>query len=456
VGIQSAVLFAFVAEENLEEAGRWMVETEANVRVRSARGDAPERIVEDVLAATRARSRGVAVRLRGPGQEIAAHWGEWPPRGNGLHMHHHSDHRLVWAVLLRKDAHLLGSVRLAGGATLELALPLRHYVVETAEIGRAIANLWLASFVTALAGAALAVSWAFRPLRRATALFAGAPADLAKRLPTRATGDPVDRHAEAVNRTLDALAESFARVRGFSRNIAHELRTPLNRIENVAEVALLAPDDEALRAALQSARDSASGLARVVQSLLLLAEIDDARLAVRPAPIEVEGWLARFADLYGPLFEERGKTLAVSGRAGRIDTDPTLMDRVLVNLVENALEHSSPQARVEVHAQREGDALRLCVDDSGPGIPPGSRERIFERTDRPARTGGRNSFGLGLPLARAIARLLGGDLVALDSPLGGTRFLLRVPLRRAGDARASDRREESALPKAALGDAAAS
>jgi signal transduction histidine kinase len=112
---------------------------------------------------------------------------------------------------------------------------------------------------------------------------------------------------------------------------------------------------------------------------------------------------------------------------GRIEGDRALLDRVLLNLLENALQHGSAGGRVEVSAELCTSGIRVAVEDAGPGIAPEDRERVFARFERLDRTRRGSSGGLGLALARAIARLLGGDLVLEPSRLGGARFVWSVP-----------------------------
>jgi signal transduction histidine kinase len=172
---------------------------------------------------------------------------------------------------------------------------------------------------------------------------------------------------------------------------------------------------------------SVDELARLVDSLLLIAEADDRRVPLALETLDVDAWLARTAEAYGPLFEERGAKLCVESRVGRIEGDRALLDRVLLNLLENALQHGSAGGRVEVSAEPCAGGIRIAVEDAGPGILPKDRERVFVRFERLDRTRRGSSGGLGLALARAVARLLGGDLVLEPSRLGGARFVWWLP-----------------------------
>src|SRR6185295_6019429 len=116
-----------------------------------------------------------------------------------------------------------------------------------------------------------------------------------------------------------------------------------------------------------------------------------------------------------------------------IEGDRVLLDRIIANLLDNALGHAPSGSRVEIHTARRDGGVAIAVDDAGPGIPEADRERVF---DRFARLSGANTpgHGLGLSLARAIAELHGGTLRASKSPLGGARFELWLAIRESSSA----------------------
>jgi two-component system heavy metal sensor histidine kinase CusS len=239
----------------------------------------------------------------------------------------------------------------------------------------------------------------------------------------------VDRHAEALNRVLARLEWAFARMRGFSADAAHELRTPINRILTVTDVASLDESDpEHWQRALGRVRESAEEMRRLVDSLLLLARGEEGRLALRRGGVSMPGFLEDLAELYRALAEEKGVDLQVAGEPVSLQADRELLGRALANLIENAIRHASPGGIVRLETEASAQELVVSVSDSGPGVPHAEREWIFERfTQRdPARAGG--ASGLGLPIARMIARLHGGDVTAHDAVLGGMAFRVHLPL----------------------------
>jgi signal transduction histidine kinase len=304
-------------------------------------------------------------------------------------------------------------------------LPLAHFAAEAAEVARGIRLITLGSGLFAVLIALIATRRAFAPLRHATALLGNVDAGhLGHRLPTRGTADPVDRHAEVLNQVLSTIDSSFARLRAFSSDAAHELRTPLHRIGSVAEVALLREAAEDLRPALESVHATSQELSRLIQALLLLAELDDEHFVLKRSPVDARALIARSAEVYGPLFEERGMKLNVESDEASVEGDSLLLDRVLANLLDNALRHTPPGGQVEIRGVRAEAGFRISVDDAGTGVPGEERERIFDRFARLEGTRDSPGAGLGLALARAIARVHGGDLTVEDSPLfGGSRFV---------------------------------
>lgn len=429
--VPGVLLYAYATEEWLEEVDRsFEFALQVIVREVDERG-------ADQLALEDARGRlpnpGAAVRVRAPSGEILYERGLWPDREHAIRADAPKDgvrRNLASVRHVRRLNWIVGERVAASGARVELALPLYRFASENAKVrSRFVVGAALAAVVVLLTALATAAR-AFSPLRRATAQLRNVDTgSLGVRLPSRGTGDPIDLHAETLNRVLARIDAGFARLRAFSSDVAHELRTPLNRISNVTEVALLKGGEPDLRAALEAVHDTTDQLARMVQALLLLAEIDERRLALRPAKIELAPWIQQHIEAYAPSFEEAGVKLTAESEAVVTKGDRVLLDRIVANLLDNAFSHAPPGSSVEIRAVQRDGGVAITVDDAGPGIAEADRERVF---DRFARLAGekRQGQGLGLALARAIAELHGGALRVSrsPSPLGGARFELWLPL----------------------------
>ena len=425
--LQASWLYLFAAEEALEQADHFLMQGRELVLSLAERETSEEALLEAASAALPGGKP--AVRLWDADGALRAAEGHWPePRRAVPTRPDDGPNRGLGSFwLLRSDAFLVDSIELRGGRRLELAMPLRRFAGEAAEIGSLLALVVLLSSIAAFGAAHFATLRAFAPLREGTALLGGVDArHLAARLPTRSTGDPVDRHAETLNRVLVGIEASFSRLRSFSSDVAHELRTPLNRIRNVADVALAHGDAHELTTALERIQGSIDELGRMVDTLLLIAEVDDRRVPLKRERLDVDAWLRHTAEVWAPAFEEHGATLALHTAAGTIEADRALLDRVLSNLLDNALRHGAAGGRVELAARADAQGLLIALDDAGPGIPEDQRERVFERFVRLDRSRRGSAGGLGLALARSVARLLGGDLVIRTSRLGGARFEWRL------------------------------
>jgi signal transduction histidine kinase len=224
--------------------------------------------------------------------------------------------------------------------------------------------------------------------------------------------------AEALEAKIQALSEAEARERRFTADVAHELRTPLTAL--VAEAGLLSehlerlPPDARRPAELLVA--DVARLRRLVEDLMEVSRLDSGTEAVRLEPLELRSLVEAIAD-------SRGRA-EVTGEEVRVASDRRRLDRIVGNLVSNAVEHGGG-ARIRVGS--EGSWALVEVADRGPGIPAEHLPHLFDRFYKadPARSG--SGSGLGLAIARENARLLGGD-IGVESKPGETRFTLRLPV----------------------------
>ncbi|MEU1877998.1 HAMP domain-containing sensor histidine kinase [Streptosporangium sp. NPDC020072] len=240
--------------------------------------------------------------------------------------------------------------------------------------------------------------------------------DLSGRVEVPPTGDEVAELAATANETLNRLENAVERQRRFVSDASHELRTPISGLM----VRLEAGMEERTEADWRAALDDVQRLADIVQDLLLMARLDAG------APVSQE----RF-DLGRLVEDESGRrpcrlSLTLDVEPGvYVQGNRLRLARLFTNLLSNADRYGDSMVRVVVRGH--GDEAVLEVVDDGPGIPPEMRERVFERFTRLDRTRSRDAggTGLGLPIARDIARDHGGDLSVGDGPQ--TRLVLRLP-----------------------------
>ena len=229
--------------------------------------------------------------------------------------------------------------------------------------------------------------------------------------------------ADALEAKIAALSEAQARERRFTADVAHELRTPLTAL--VAEASLLADHVERMpteaRRPAELLVEDVARLRDLVEDLMEISRIDAGQARVRRERVDL-------AALVPALVRSRrwDGRVRVAADETVVETDPRRVERIVGNLVGNALEHGVGDVEVRV-AQDPAGAL-VEVSDRGRGIPPEELPRIFDRFYKgdPARAG--PGSGLGLAIALENARLLGGD-VHVESDLGrGSRFTLRLPV----------------------------
>ncbi len=304
---------------------------------------------------------------------------------------------------------------------------------------------------TATLLAAIVLGFAFatrlsRPLRRMAATAAEVRAgDLSKRIGARGRHDEVRVLADSFDRMLDRLEDAFARQRGFVADASHELRTPLTVIRGQLEVLARQREvtTEDVRHVDEVVRTEVLRMERLVDDLLLLARADEGEL-LRPATLDLRPFVTELFDALTLTAERRFELGDVP--EGTLRADEDRLAQVVRNLARNAVEHTGPDGLVRVTvAVRPRGRVEIAIEDDGPGIPPGQRDRVFDRFHRldSARTRRRGGAGLGLAIARAIVEAHGGGIVAGASPEGGARVAFELPgFRPAG--RAGARRAAAA------------
>ncbi|HLH70545.1 MAG TPA: HAMP domain-containing sensor histidine kinase [Candidatus Dormibacteraeota bacterium] len=233
----------------------------------------------------------------------------------------------------------------------------------------------------------------------------------------------------SIGRRVAAPIERFRqRQMEFTADASHELRTPLSVIEATTTLALAKERDGTwYRAAFERVHAESQRMRRLVEDLLWLARLDAPHGQPEPAPVDLGLLAERAADRFRALAETRGLSLSVqrSEEGVVVSAPPEWLDRLLGVLLDNACKYSREHGRVDVAVRAEGPRVRLTVDDSGPGIPPEERPRIFDRFHRA--TEGPSGAGLGLAIADAVVRATNGRWEIGSSPAGGASISVTWP-----------------------------
>lgn len=324
-------------------------------------------------------------------------------------------------------AHLGGAAR---GAVLIVFRPIDRFVKSLARIDVALAILvFIGSLVSAIV-LVVAVRRALVPVERITAVAETLQAtDLESRVPV--SGASEFRHlATVINSLFDRIDHAFKSQQRLVADAAHELKTPVAVIVAEAQQALRDDQDGiSPRESLESIVTTSRGIAREVDDLLELAQ-GEATLGEEHDEIDVALVARQVVDTFSPVASLRGIDLVFDGPESiPLVANESAIQRMLANLVSNAIHYSRDGGDVRVVERDEQDWVRIDVEDRGPGVPPEDRGRIFDRFVRLPGTRGfhREGSGLGLAIVDQIVRRHSGSVIVLDRDDGGSVFRVLLP-----------------------------
>ncbi|CAG0932348.1 two-component system, OmpR family, phosphate regulon sensor histidine kinase PhoR [Thermoflexales bacterium] len=220
--------------------------------------------------------------------------------------------------------------------------------------------------------------------------------------------------------------------------IIHDLRGPLTvitiNLDLIGQALSRLPNSESLPS-LTNARTAARRVAWMIDDLLNVSKLEAGRLQLNFTPLAVADWLAEKQEMYRTQLEAKQITLALQtpAKLPLAWVDIELIDRVLDNLIGNAIKYTHLGGHIAITAEANAERLTLCVQDDGEGIRPDERERIFEKFARGTSsevTATRPGAGLGLAFCRLAVAAHGGTITADGAPGRGTTFTVTLPLKR--------------------------
>ncbi|GAD59021.1 response regulator [Brevundimonas sp. BAL450] len=237
------------------------------------------------------------------------------------------------------------------------------------------------------------------------------------------------RHTEAL--MIEAQAANRAKSE-FLATMTHELRTPLNGVLGMAQIMAHDELSPAQRQRLGTINESGAALLRIINDILDISRIEAGRLSLEPAPFNMKTLADDLAALYAPLAADKGLAFAMTvapGAEGWFMGDAVRLRQVMGNLFSNALKFTET-GRIEGRIDRADDVLRLSVTDTGPGIAPQDRARLFDRFVQGdgSSTRRHGGAGLGLAICRDLAALMGGTVTVESTPGEGSTFALEIAL----------------------------
>lgn len=284
----------------------------------------------------------------------------------------------------------------------------------------------VALLLTTLGGYLLAGA-ALRPVERMRSRAASLSAERhGARLPIPHARDEISRLGRTLNEMLARLERAREHEQRFLADASHELRTPLTLLKTELELALDGPHSASeLTLALRSSADEVDRLTALAEDLLLLAQIDQGVLPIRPVGIDAAELASRLATRFQSRAERDCRQIAVSVPTGlSLHADPLRIEQALANLLDNALRHGC--GTIQLTGTQINGSIELTVSDEGPGIAAAIRPRAFERFTCADPGRGSAGTGLGLAIVSAIARAHNGQAVLGD----GAEVTLRVPAER--------------------------
>ncbi len=339
------------------------------------------------------------------------------------------------------------SVAAAGSSAVAVAPagagapPAAHqFVVDqhNADLGRLVSVSWLVLAVTAVGSAILgwfAAGRVLRPLRAITdAARTISAGNLHERLALAGPNDEFKQLGDTLDDLLARLETSFEAQRRFVANASHELRTPLTLERTLLQVALANPNatEQTLRSTCEELLASQSEHERLLEALLTLASSE--RGLERREPVDLAALTERALSAARLRMEHRSLQLDASLDSATAAGDPALLQRLIANLIDNAVDHNVPGGRMTVRTASDPEGPFVAVSNTGLRIPPEQTERLFEPFQRldADRTNGYGHHGLGLSIVGAIATAHDASLVARAQPAGGLAVTIRFPKADAG------------------------
>lgn len=249
--------------------------------------------------------------------------------------------------------------------------------------------------------------------------------DLGTRIPQGESSDEIARLSNTFNRMLDRIQASVHQLHVLTDSVAHDLKSPVTSIRGSLEVALSYDENGRWRERVAEAVEGLDRLSQMLNTALDLAEADGGALRLQKEPVDLSELLRQLIDLYQPAMDVSHHHLTARLEPVIVDTDPSLLNRAIANLLDNEVAHLPSDRQISVSLRPEGSNALITIEDNGPGFPTQLREHAFERFVKGEHSTG---HGLGLAFVQAVAEAHGGSVKIDDRPSGGAVIALRLPL----------------------------
>ena len=255
-----------------------------------------------------------------------------------------------------------------------------------------------------------------------------AEGDFSQRVEQKNDGAEIDDLVSVFNAMTANTEHLLTELRDVTDNVAHDLRTPLTRIRTIAEITISGPQDLAsYREAIIDIAEDSSGMIAMINSMLEITRIENNFEALKTSTFSLSAQLRQAYEIFSMQAEEKNLefTLSLPDHDVMIDADKLKLQRVISNLLDNAVKFTPENGRVALSLTEEPDALIMRVADSGVGISDADKKHIFERFFRADESRTKPGNGLGLSMVHAIVLAHGASIEVSDTEGGGTTFTIR-------------------------------
>lgn len=237
------------------------------------------------------------------------------------------------------------------------------------------------------------------------------------------TSSEIVEFSETFDKMLKKIYADYKRQKDFSSNVAHELRTPIAVMKSQLDLFRQKTDDADAKKMLRVLDNNVAKLSGLVDAILSLRKKSDIKLDEVNLDILIDEIVLDLED------KAYARDVRIIARDTNISlmTDDSLLQRLVFNIVENAIKYNNPGGRVDISAKEDGDKVKIKIADTGIGISPSDKERIFELFYQIDSSRGQEGYGIGLSLSKTIADMIGAKIEIHDNNPQGSIFIINIP-----------------------------
>jgi signal transduction histidine kinase len=313
-----------------------------------------------------------------------------------------------------------------GGRTIYLGLSGRGAVKTLNSLARRFLAVWGATVLLGFLISYMSVRRTLCRVEQITETVARIGSEeLGERLPEPSDSDEISRLAKTFNHMLDRIQSSVNQLRSVTDTVAHDLKSPVTSIRGTLESALSKEPEDTWRDSVGEAIEGLDKLTQLLNTVLDVAEAQAGALTLNRRDVDLSDVVKRLVEIYQPSMGERQHELVIDlAEDVVVVADPSLLNRVLGNLLENELAHLPAGCQIRIRLLSHEDSAELTIEDNGPGFPPDIVSRAFERFVKGKHSTG---HGLGLAFVDAVVQAHGGCTKISGSVNGGAVITLSLP-----------------------------